>query len=267
MGYDWTNPADTLEKIKTNILSAMKKEEDWYKKFTRRHSFFSRCIRIFSILLFAFGTLCPILNVGLDKLHQIGLHWGYVSLAIGGLLLLIDKYLGVSSGYVRFYIAQLDIQKNTFDFIENWDIAMAKASSPLSQENILNLLNTIKAFRQAVFTTIQVETGAWATEFQTQTGELYELFKQKQGEYKIESGNISAVVENYSGYRDIEIILDGKIINKLEQGETSTIFRNVSVAPHQILISALRDTDKISFSKNIKVAPGKTAEINLILPL
>ncbi|MEJ7739697.1 MAG: SLATT domain-containing protein [Chitinophagaceae bacterium] len=227
MAYDWTKPSETLELIKANILTAMKKEEDWYEKYTKRHSFFSRSIRFFSILLFAFGTLCPLLNIGLNEKNQIGLNWGYISLAIGGLLLLIDKYLGVSSGYVRFYIAKLDIQKNTLDFIENWDIESAKASNPLTTENIVGLLNTVKAFRQAVFTTIQVETGAWATEFQTQTGELYELFKQKQSEYKAATGNISVILENYSAYSEIEIILDDRIINnRVIQIERKAKIRN-----------------------------------------
>lgn len=266
MVYDWSKPNEALELIKTNILLAMKKEEDWYDKYTKRHSFFSRVIRFLSILLFAFGTLCPILNTGLDEKSQIGLNWGYVSLAIGGLLLLVDKYLGVSSGYVRFYLAKLDIQKNTFDFIENWDIESAKASNPLTKENIVSLLNTVKAFRQSVFTTIQVETGAWATEFQTQTGELYELFKQKQSDYKTETGNISVIIENHIGYSEIEIVLDDKIINKLEEGNTSTIFRNISLAPHKILIRAIKEGETVSFSKNVEVTIDKTAEVILTLP-
>ena len=30
MPYDWTKPNETLETIKTNILTSMKVEEDWY---------------------------------------------------------------------------------------------------------------------------------------------------------------------------------------------------------------------------------------------
>lgn len=215
MAYDWTNPSETLETIKGNILTSMKTEEEWYAKYRKYHSFYSRTIRIFSIVLFAFGILWPILSANLPSDKKPKIDIGYISLAIGGLLLLLDKYLGISSGYVRFFIAELDIKKNTQDFIENWDIETAKASTPLTQENILALLGLVKAFRQAVFTTIQVETGAWATEFQTQTGELYELFKQKQSDYK-NPANISVNLENFTDYSSIEIGIDNEVPINLE---------------------------------------------------
>ena len=263
--YDWTNPKVTLEIIKANILTAMKKEENWYVNNRYWHSIFSRTIRTVSLVFFAFGVLWPILSAKSPPGWIITkLDIGYFTLAIGGLLLLLDKYLGVSSGYVRFYIAELDIKKNTHDFIENWNIETAKASTPLSQENILALLNLVKAFRQAVFTIIQVETGAWATEFQTQTGELYELFKQKQNENN-KPANISASIENYTDYTDIEIGIDSEVPIRL-MGSTSIIFRNVSIQPHLIKVRANKAGNTISFSKNVAVLFDKTAEVVLSLP-
>jgi hypothetical protein len=260
MAYDWTKPDETLETIKTSILTTMKVEENWYIKYRKRHAGTSRIIRVVSIILFAFGILWPIFTAGKSD----GFNYGYVGLTIGGLLLLIDKYLGISTGYVRFYIAELDIKKNTQDFIENWDIETAKASTPLTLENILALLNLVKSFRQAVYTTIQVETGAWATEFQTQTGELYELFKQKQSE-NIKPANISATVENFTDYSDIEIGIDNEVPVSLK-GSTSLIFRNVSIQPHRILIRATKAGKIVSFSKNVDVTADKTAEVVLALP-
>lgn len=265
MAYDWTKPEESLNSIKTNILDAMKIEETWYVKHRAIHSFFSRTIRVCAVLLFAFGILWPVLSA--DKINQIAptFNYGYLSLAVGGLLLLLDKYLGISSGYVRFYIAELDIKKNTLEFIENWDIETAKASRPMTIENILALLTIVKQFRQAVFTTIQVETGAWGAEFQTQTGELYELFKQKQSEMA-RPANISVSVENYTNYNNIEIGLDDAPLIKLG-ATTSIIFRNVSVQPHLIRIKAAKsDNSLVAFSKNAEAYPDKTTDVAMILP-
>lgn len=259
--YDWANPNETLETIKSSILTAMKAEEDWYIKARGLHSFYSRSIRVISIILFAFGILWPIIKVQQTK---INFDIGYISLAVGGLLLLLDKYLGVSSGYVRFYIAELDIKKNTFEFIENWNIETSKIGSTITTENIITLLNLVKSFRQSVFTTIQVETGAWATEFQSQTGELYELFKQKQNEYAKPS-NISVSIENYNGYSEIEIGIDEEPLIKLNS-LTSFIFRNVSIHPHSIQIRAKKDGKVIAFSKNVDVIGDKTVDVVLNLP-
>lgn len=265
MAYDWTKPEETLELIKSNILRSIKTEENWYVKARGMHSIYSRSIRVIAIILFAFGILWPVLSADKSMQDKLTLNYGYISLAIGGLLLLLDKYLGVSSGYVRFYIAELDIKKNTQEFIENWDIETAKASKPMTIENVLALLNIVKQFRQAVFTTIQVETGAWATEFQTQTGELYELFKQKQNEIA-KPANISVVVENYQNYKDIEIGIDDNPLIKLGT-TTSIVFRNVSIQPHVIKIKAIKaDNTLITFSKNADATSEKTTEVTLALP-
>lgn len=265
MAYNWNKPEETLDTIKTNILSAMKVEESWYVKHRAMHSFYSRSIRAIAIILFAFGILWPVISAGKYTQDESITNYGYISLAIGGLLLLLDKYLGISSGYVRFYIAELDIKKNTKEFEENWDIETVKASNPMTIENILALLNIVKQFRQAVYTTIQVETGAWATEFQNQTGELYELFKQKQSEIA-KPANISVTVENYTGYKDIEIGLDDNPYEKLGT-KTSIIFWNVSKQPHLIKIKALKsDNSLVTFSKNTDANSDKTTEVTLALP-
>jgi hypothetical protein len=264
--YDWTNPKATLEIIKGNILSVMKIEEEWYIKYRKRHSFSSRTIRVVVIILFSLGIMWPILEASLNWPGIKDWNLGYVSLAVGGLLLLLDKYLGVSSGYVRFYIAELDIKKNTMEFLENWSIETAKSSNPLSLENILTLLNLVKTFRQAVFMTIQVETGAWATEFQTQTGELFELYKQKQKEFDDNKANLSVVIENFNEYSEIEIGIDNELPIPLN-GMTSTVYRNTSIGPHTIVIKAVDKNGKaISFSKNIDAVAGKTVELVLNLP-
>ncbi len=265
MSYDWTKPEESLDSIKNNIINAMKIEENWYVKFRSIHSICSRSIRVVTIFFFGFGILWPVLSTDSAAPNKSTLNYGYISLAIGGLLLLLDKYLGVSSGYVRYYIAELDIKKNTQEFIENWDIETAKVTKPMTIENILALLNIVKQFRQSVYTTIQIETGAWATEFQTQTGELYELFKQKQSEIA-KPANISVAVENYSNYKDIEVGIDDNPLMKLGT-TTSIIFRNVSIQPHMIKIKATKsDNSLITFSKNADANSDKTTEVVLTLP-
>ncbi len=263
--YDWTKPDEALENIKESILIAMQKEEKWYEDHCYWHSIFSRTIRVVTITLFSLGIILPIINMDMVKIQNQERNVGYICLAIGGLLLLLDKYLGISSGYVRFYIAKLDIQKNTNEFISNWYIEKAKANFPMTVETIVALLNLIKQFKQAVFTTIQVETGAWATEFQTQSGELYELFKQKQSE-TIKRVDILVEVQNYTGYSQIEVGVDNDPF-KILGGNTSIIFRSVSIQPHVIRIRASKhDGSIISFSRIIDITPGNNGEITLTLP-
>ncbi len=264
MNYDWTKPKETFETIKTIILDAVGKEEQWYRRARRWHSFLSRFIRSIAIILFAIGALYPILVPQIGQ-SASAKNYGYISLAVGGLILLLDKYLGVSTGYIRFYLAELEIKKNTSDFSLNWEMEISKVANPMENDSIVNLLMLLKNFQQVVYSIIQTETNTWATEFQAQTGELYELFKQKQNEYKILTGHLSVIVESTDNHKDIEIILDEKSTSKVKDGATSVLFKAVTIGPHQVQIRAKKGTNIVGYSKNIEVIADKTAEIKMTL--
>jgi hypothetical protein len=73
-------------------------------------------------------------------------------------------------------------------------------------------------------------------------------------------------VENYMTYTDIEIGVDNDTFLKLN-GNTSIIFRNVTIQPHIIKIRATNPDKKIiTFSKNVDVVAGKNIEVVLKLP-
>lgn len=265
---DWTNPKVTLAAIKNYIVETAESEENWYTQWRGINGFITRSVRFITLLLFGFGLIFPLLNIEKVTLfnHTIN-SLGYLCLAVGGLILLFDKYFGLSSGFVRFYIAEEEIRKNLGEFELNWEIEMAKAeNNKYSTEAVLNTLATAKILRQSVSNAIQLETSAWAAEFQTQIGELQELLKQKLSEYKESKlGTISVKIENYETYKDIELILDETSIKKLN-GTTSAIFRDVSLTTHQIQIRANKDGTPISFSENFDVVADKTTELTMKLP-
>lgn len=263
--FDPKKPVESLEAIKNAILEAVGKEEVWYRSHREAHARLTKLIRFVACLLFAFGIIWPFINSGIDGTDKMKVNVGYISLAIGGLLMLLDKYLGISAGYVRFYVTELDIQKNTLEFKENWNIEMARSSQPPSVENILSLLNQIKQFRQAISQIIQVETRDWATEFQAQSGELFELFKQQQ-QAQPKTSSISVIVDNTQNYKAIEIGLNDEPGQNLN-GNTSAIFRGVSPQLHMIKVKAINAQNlHVAFSRNIVVEPGKIIEVKFAMP-
>ncbi|RLJ73674.1 SLATT domain-containing protein [Pedobacter alluvionis] len=262
MIYDWKNPMQALEDIKEVSMEAVKKEESWYSSFRSWHSFFSRGIRVLSLLLFSVGLIIPMLPLGLLSNDT---KLGYLSLAIGGFFLLLDRYLGVSSGYVRFYVAELDIKKSTAEFQDNWNIEIAKTQAGISVVQITILLEMIKTFRASVFNTVQAETALWANEFQTQTSELYEMFRKKQEESLSALGTISVMVENYAGYTGIKLMMDDSVTISII-GSYLGVFRNVDPGVHKITIEATKQAGKISFSQNVSLSASKTADVVMKLP-
>ena len=264
---DWNKPKETLSAIKGYILATAENEQNWYAKARALNGRTTRTLRFIALILFGMGLVLPLLNI--EKViilkHPIN-SLGYLCLATGGLILLFDKYFGLSSGFVRFYIAEEDIRKSIADFELAWETEIARAEfSNYSIESIVNILAIAKVLRQSISNTIQLETSAWAAEFQAQIGELHELLKQKASDYKRQLGSASVKIENYEGYGDIELILDEAVIKKLA-GATSSIIRDVTLGVHQIQVRATKKGNPISFSQNFEVATDKTTEVTITLP-
>lgn len=260
---DWSKPKEALAAIKRYIIAMAENEENWYASKRSVHAVGTRTLRFSALILFGLGLIFPLLNIETaGKVKSIG----YLLLAIGGLLLLFDKYFGLSSSFVRFYLAEEDIKKNLADFEIAWEMEIAKADkASYSIESVLNTLLIARVLRQSVSNTIQVETTAWASEFQSQTGELQELFKQKMSDYKRQLGTASVKIDNYTGYTDMQLILDEAFYKKLD-GTTSAIFRDLTLGAHQIQVRATKSNNNVSFSQNFEVTIDKITDITLKLP-
>ena len=131
--FDMNNALVSLEGLKQSILNEMKNHKNWYTRKRSQHATLSRLIRIISIIAFSSGVLSPIIFQDLQSRHT-ELNLDYILLAGGGLLLMLDIYLGISTSFVRFYIAEIGIEKATYEFEENWNLEMAKSSTPLSMK-------------------------------------------------------------------------------------------------------------------------------------
>lgn len=113
---------------------------------------------------------------------------------------------------------------------------------------------------------IEVETGAWATEFQSQTGELYELFRKRQEETLAAMGDIAVNIENHSLYQKLVLLLDDTVSISLTAGNSSGIFRNVAAGTHKIQLKAKKKQVPVGLSNIITVSGGKTTDLVMNLP-
>lgn len=263
---DWAKPKETLISIKKYIIESAESELYWYSCARFKNGFFTRSLRFIALILFGTGLVIPLLKL---EIKVIGLEinaLGYLCLAIAGLILLFDKYFGVSSGFVRFYVAEEDIKKSINYFELAWEIEMAKSeNSNYTTESVINTLDTARILQLDISNIIQAETKAWASEFQSQIIELQELLKQKTTEYKSQFGTISVKVENSTQYTDIELILDEIVFKKLS-GTTSAIFKDALLGIHQIQIRAIKKDKIESFSQTFEVFKDMITEVIIKLP-
>jgi conflict system pore-forming effector with SLATT domain len=149
----------------------------WYaknKKWPRR---LSRCIRGFSLLLASIGIISPLID---NVLKIEGLNfsqWGYLLIALSASAMLFDKYFGLSSRWVRFISAQLELEHKLNTFMVDWKKAKCYSGD---KDNCLNQIELIMKYVVDVGETILDETTKWRKEFENNISELDDLLKSNK---------------------------------------------------------------------------------------
>jgi hypothetical protein len=163
---------DTMKSLQTMHHYVVKEMEDaikWYfvKKNKKRVSGY--LLRLGAIIFTALGGIIPILcelinkNPGETVLKPI---WSAVAFAIAGLLLLLDRFGGHSSSWIRFVLTANKLKIILEEFRFNWEIwKSSNIEKPLSSKDISEALVKLKKPLIATLEVIDQETRQWAIEF------------------------------------------------------------------------------------------------------
>ena len=108
----------------------MKGTSEWYLKHQKWMKRLSKLIRLLAIILFGLGGLIPMINALLLE-NQSDLrimNLSYIAIATAGTLLLLNKFFGFSSGWIRFITTQMEIKRMITEFELRWKIETFRKS-------------------------------------------------------------------------------------------------------------------------------------------
>jgi hypothetical protein len=174
---DWSRDLgiSKLEEIYTKTILHTDKTIAWYLSYRNRKGWWSKAIRLVSILCFISSTLVPYFAF-VNKTETDILYLGYVLAGIGGGLLLFDKYYGFSTSWIRFVLVGKDLENQRNIFVQTYQMHYLK-NLPITIESFCNLIDILLAFQKIFNDTIKAETGEWAREFQQNFKELISALK------------------------------------------------------------------------------------------
>lgn len=170
-----------LDEFYSQILDSVDATIKWYWDQKRDNRTKANWIRGIATTILLFCTLVPyVANYIKDPNF---LYIGYLCAGIGGGLLLLDKYKGYSSSWVRFVLLGQQLQTLRNIFVTNWQTVYLKYS-PLTPDGFAQLMSTLEAFQTAFNDAIKSETEAWAKEFQDNLGQLLSAIQNQSAAIK-----------------------------------------------------------------------------------
>ena len=258
---DW-DPSDPTQSLTLLYKWTVKTTETriaWYDQSRKPKRAGSQWLRVFSILFAAIGALCPLIDATKIFGDEILLgQWGYVSIALAAAIVGYDKYFGLSTGWMRYIVTQLSLEKALKEFQYDWIILNAQ------QSNTSALLRRIKDFSLQVESLVRQETDAWVLEFESSVAQLEKVLKT-EGETR-KPGLIKMTVTNATDFDTVTIKLNDNPVKELI-GVTEGLIDSVPPKRYEVTAIGRKDNKESKGSKVIEVQANSMTSVEITLPI
>lgn len=170
-----TTPEDrqkVLVELRKYVESFAVEQSAWYKDNRVARGIASLWIRFTSLLLLLLGGICPLLPKDIPAASPLinsfvrsAEPWGYALIGLGGGLLLFDRLFGISSSWMRFINAHLELEELLSEFKVSWLKTQLGAVDARSPETFQALFNIADDAIKGIHMIVWQETNAWRAEF------------------------------------------------------------------------------------------------------
>ncbi|NAS12286.1 SLATT domain-containing protein [Poritiphilus flavus] len=309
MGKDKTTERDWFidqieDKMVKNYLTLFIEYVDekitWYKRHRKIKGVLSNVLVSVAVVSFSMSLILIVLKSPNDDISIFGKCFnvyssGYVCLMIASTVLLIDRLFGHSSGWIRYMMAQLEIENSISEYHAQWLNSISKANlGQLTSEDKVSLITLLSNFDNTIKSIVIKETLEWKTNFTVQLekfrsnvdanlrkaktnlekyqSELKEKLKKDLEDEKasLEKGNLILQISRPEK-SIVEITVSGEdlekpIVKKVEEHQLSTSFLKLRQGVYQFHFNLIKESKTVAISEKIlTVNPNKTTEEKISL--
>jgi hypothetical protein len=260
--WDNNRSDESLEKAYEWAIENTRAQIAWYAQRRQPKKRGSQWLRALSIALAAIGGLFPLVDAAMPDSQMMFGQWGYVAIALAAALVLYDRFFGLSSGWMRYMVTELSLQRALREFQYDWNILIAQQQP--SKDNAVALLQRLKDFSLQIETLVKQETDAWVAEFQTNLSELDTMVKTEKEART--PGRIKVTVTNARDFERVAISLDGVRVKELV-GVTDGVLDSVPQGSREVVaLGQKAGIPDRKDSKVVEVEPNTMTSTELTLP-
>jgi hypothetical protein len=166
---DWSEMARraSLSQVFEHATGLAREAEQWYARKRPANKTWGRILRLAAIAFGAVGALLPILAEIVNTRDDVAIApgWSAIALAVGAILVSIDKLFGFSAGWMRYMTAELRLKALRHDFEYTWNVLLVSADEPPSDAQVAALVDLTRTFVASVNGVVDRETGGWVSDF------------------------------------------------------------------------------------------------------
>jgi SMODS and SLOG-associating 2TM effector domain 2 len=167
----WRRPETVLRRMYLDAEARAIEAYEWYLRDRVRKKTASRALRGLGVTMAAAGGLVPLAGVTSGGGPS---GWGYVLLALAGVCVGFDHFLGLSSGWMRDMVTAQKIQRQLQEFQLDWASMNAEdaARTAPAGVDVQQYLDLLRSFTTGLSGIMAEETTEWVNEFQSGLSQL-----------------------------------------------------------------------------------------------
>lgn len=142
----------------------------WYTIRRKPKQLGGQILRVGAIIFAAIAGLVPVVGEIFQENGRpsIAPGWATVALGIAGLLVLLDRFWGFTSAWVRFMLSQQELSEVLRKFQFDWEQDKISWDGPEpTVKQASAMIASCKAFMLQIHSIVRRETNMWAAEFQS----------------------------------------------------------------------------------------------------
>lgn len=257
----------SLDPLYKYVVTTTDKTIDWYYKKKKSKRFFGLWLRLVAIVLIALAGILPILIL----INECGnAAWSSIIVALAALMIVIDKFVGFTSGWIRYVLAAQKLNQVLEEFRFGWESQKLRLKDKvLSTDELQSLIKTCQETLQKVQTIVSDETLKWVAEFQSALNELEAAAKVAADSAKstakaMEEGAVAINVSNGSSSEEPWSVFVNGILVSTNTGISASL-NNQKPGIITIKIVGKISGKKVQDEKPVTVKAGEITPISMTL--
>jgi len=251
-----------LDREYTKAIERAERYSTWYETNRTWVRTVSRVFRGCAILAVAVGTLCPLIDAAYASAPSSFGQWGYVAFALSAALVGADRFFGLSSSWMRYMVARLELSRVQKNFHFEWTRLIADLQDrPLAYDQFEVRLKAIESFTTKVDEIVKQETENWISEFQRS---LSELAKAAKAELKAgKPGDLKLMVRNAASFEKISAVVAGR---ERDFEGSSILLNDLPPGRYEVKISGQKGQKTLNEVEVVEITPNALSKLEMTLP-
>lgn len=166
---DWGEPAERLDELYQWVEQSALRTAQWYLADRDRKRRGARALRVSAACATAAGAALPLLDLA-GALHGAS-PWGYVALLVAGACIACDRYLGLTSGWIRDVATAQAVHRRLqalqFDWASESVREVLGPTEGTAGEAAERCLVVLRRFSEDITELVRTETADWMVQFKT----------------------------------------------------------------------------------------------------